>query len=171
MTDDNGVRWLNGLPPPDAERELLACCGAPAWARAVAAARPFADPAAPLAAAEAASAALAWPDVAEALARHPRIGDRPAGDDRESAWSRGEQSGTATAGHRVARDLHAGNLAYEERFGHVFLICATGLSAADMLAALRRRLDNAPAAEREIVRNELHKIARLRLEKLLEHYR
>ncbi|MEV5827859.1 2-oxo-4-hydroxy-4-carboxy-5-ureidoimidazoline decarboxylase [Spirillospora sp. NPDC052242] len=149
---------------PITEDDLRACCASRAWLEAVRG----------LGAAElrAASAraldGLDWAGVEEALAAHPRIGDRVTGDDRESAWSRGEQSGmdAAAAGPRDA--LIEGNRAYEERFGHVFLICATGLSAAEMLAALRERLGNDPEAERAVVREELAAIVDLRLAKLIE---
>ncbi|MBA9006756.1 2-oxo-4-hydroxy-4-carboxy-5-ureidoimidazoline decarboxylase [Thermomonospora cellulosilytica] len=164
-----GVGRLNALPPHDAERELLSCCGSRTWARAVADGRPYPDTAALKAACDAAFTRLTWEDVEEALSRHPRIGDRPAGADRESAWSRGEQSGVAGADREVTRRLHEGNLEYEKRFGHVFLICATGLDAGRMLEALTERLGNDTATERRIVREELAKIARLRLDKLLEH--
>ena len=90
-----------------------------------------------------------------------RHGDRVTGTDRESAWSRQEQSGAADS--TVAEQLLAGNVAYEARFGHVFLICATGRSPQGMLAELRRRLDNTTEAERGVVRAELREIVRLRL--------
>jgi 2-oxo-4-hydroxy-4-carboxy-5-ureidoimidazoline decarboxylase len=163
-----GVAWLNALTPADAEHELLTCCASPGWAGRVAAARPFADAEALARTADAEFAALGWPDIEAALRAHPRIGDRPRGLDRESSWSRSEQSGVIDAGKEVTHDLHEANVAYEERFGHVFLINATGLSAEQMLAALRERLGNDEAAEREIVRAELLKIAQLRLAKLLE---
>jgi 2-oxo-4-hydroxy-4-carboxy-5-ureidoimidazoline decarboxylase len=164
-----GVAWLNALSDHDAAHELLGCCGSAAWARAVAAARPYTGSAALAAAADTAFAALAWSDVAEALAHHPRIGDRPAGADRASTWSRAEQSGVHGSAAETARDLHDGNLAYERRFGHVFLICASGLPAEQLLGALVARLGNDPGEEREIVRAELAKITHLRLTKLLEH--
>jgi 2-oxo-4-hydroxy-4-carboxy-5-ureidoimidazoline decarboxylase len=164
----SGITWLNALPADDAERELRSCCAATAWVRRMVAARPFAAAAALTRAADAAFAELVWPDIEEALQAHPRVGDRPRGLDRESSWSRGEQAGVLDAAREVAHDLHEGNIAYEKRFGHVFLICATGLSAEQMLAALRDRLGNDEAAERDIVRAELLKIVHLRLAKLLE---
>jgi 2-oxo-4-hydroxy-4-carboxy-5-ureidoimidazoline decarboxylase len=163
-----GVEWLNALAAGDAEHELRTCCASPAWAGRVAAARPFADAAALTHTADAEFAALGWPDVEAALHAHPRIGDRPRGLDRESSWSRSEQSGVIDAGREVTHELHDANVAYEERFGHVFLINATGLSAEQMLAALRERLGNDEDTEREIVRAELLKITQLRLAKLLE---
>jgi 2-oxo-4-hydroxy-4-carboxy-5-ureidoimidazoline decarboxylase len=138
------------------------------WAGRVAAARPFAGADELARACDAAFAELVWPDIEEALHAHPRVGDRPRGRGRESSWSRSEQAGVIDADRDVAHDLHEGNVAYEKRFGHVFLICATGLSAEQMRAALRDRRDNDDATEREIVRTELLKITHLRLTKLLE---
>ena len=164
----SGITWLNALSADDAERELRTCCAATAWVRRLAAARPFADAAALTSAADAAFAELGWPDIEEALRAHPRVGDRPRGLDRESSWSRGEQAGVIDAARQVAHDLHQENIAYEKRFGHVFLISATGLSAEQMLAALRDRLGNDGATERAVVRAELLEITHLRLAKLLE---
>ncbi|MER7619020.1 2-oxo-4-hydroxy-4-carboxy-5-ureidoimidazoline decarboxylase, partial [Nonomuraea wenchangensis] len=138
----------------------------------VAAGRPYGDLAGLLAAAEAAAGALAWPDVLEALAAHPRIGERPAGAGREAAWSRQEQSGVGgdddgddDGDLRAA--LAEGNRAYEARFGHVYLVCATGLGGAELLARLRERLGNDEEREHAAVRDELAKITRLRLVKLM----
>ncbi len=116
-----------------------------------------------LAAADAAFAALSWDDIVEAMTAHPRIGERPPG----GGWSAAEQSGAAQASEAVRRDLAAGNLAYEKRFGHVFLICAAGLSGQQLLDQLRARLGNDENAERAVVRGELLKITRLRMTKLL----
>src|SRR5687767_15068888 len=108
---------FNELPADQAEKELLTCCASPAFAQAVAGGRPYPDRDALIAAADAALRALTWADVSDALAAHPRIGERPAGADRESAWSRREQSGID-----AGDELVAANKEYEERFGHVFLI-------------------------------------------------
>ncbi|MEO5875570.1 MAG: 2-oxo-4-hydroxy-4-carboxy-5-ureidoimidazoline decarboxylase [Streptosporangiaceae bacterium] len=159
------LAWLDGLPAEDAVRELRTCCASAAWARAVAAGRPFADRGALHAAAAAAFEDLGWPDIQEALQAHPRIGDRPAGPDRESRWSRGEQS---TARDADAAALLEWNVAYEERFGRVFLICATGLAGEEILHALQERLRTDEATERRVTRGELLKIAQLRLDKLLD---
>jgi 2-oxo-4-hydroxy-4-carboxy-5-ureidoimidazoline decarboxylase len=160
------VDGFNGLPAAAAERELLACCAAPAFARVVAAGRPYPDVASLRAAADAALRLLTWDDVAQAMAAHPRIGERPAGADRESAWSRREQSGVDARG--AAGDaLVEANRAYEERFGHVFLIFASGKDRAQVLAAARDRLGNDEATERAIVQDELRKIALRRLEGLV----
>ncbi|GAA2383803.1 2-oxo-4-hydroxy-4-carboxy-5-ureidoimidazoline decarboxylase [Nonomuraea africana] len=157
---------LNALSAEEAEKELLTCCASRAFAREVVAGRPYAGLAELTSAAEAAVRALAWPDVEEALAAHPRIGERPAGSARESEWSRQEQSGVADGDDRVRTELAEGNRAYERRFGHVYLICATGLSGEEMLARLKERLDNDEDTERAVVRDELAKITKLRLARI-----
>lgn len=158
---------FNALPTDEAERALRACCAATSWVDAMLAARPFADHASLLSRARIELDRLAWPDVLEALAAHPRIGERRSGDDRESAWSRQEQSGIDTASAEIRAALVEANRAYEERFGHVFLIFATGRSDRDMLAAARERLANDTAAEQAVVRAELARIVELRVERLL----
>ncbi|MEV0454014.1 2-oxo-4-hydroxy-4-carboxy-5-ureidoimidazoline decarboxylase [Catellatospora methionotrophica] len=157
---------FNALPAPDAVRELLACNASSAWARAVAAGRPYADLGELREVAAGAVGALTWPDVREALDAHPRIGERAVGDGREAAWSRREQSGAASADERTAAELVEANRAYEDRFGHVFLIFASGRTADEMLASARQRLRNDEAAERDVVRRELTAITLLRLDRL-----
>lgn len=164
-TDEKeGAVRFNTLPRAEAEAELLTCCASRRWASSVVAGRPYGSAEDLFTAAGKAVRDLGWPDVREALEAHPRIGDRPGGAGRESAWSRGEQSGVGDA-DRAA--FAAGNAAYEERFGHVFLICASGRGAGEMLAELRERMTNGPEAEREVVHGELVKITELRLRKLV----
>jgi 2-oxo-4-hydroxy-4-carboxy-5-ureidoimidazoline decarboxylase len=158
---------FNALPAVEAEAELRSCCASAAWARQVAAGRPYPDLAALCEAAEAALAGLGWPDITEALAAHPRIGDRVSGEGREAGWSRREQAGVSGADPATHAALAEANRAYERRFGHVFLVFASGRTDTELLAAARERLGNPPEAEREVVRGELGKIARLRLERLL----
>ncbi|MEV5409143.1 2-oxo-4-hydroxy-4-carboxy-5-ureidoimidazoline decarboxylase [Thermopolyspora sp. NPDC052614] len=158
---------FNDLAAADAERELLACCASRAWAAAVAAGRPYRSVAEAVAAGGARVRELGWDDVAEALAAHPRIGERPSGPGREAGWSRREQSGTAGASREVLEALREGNLAYERRFGHVYLVRASGRDADEMLAILNERLGNDEEAEREVVRRELAEITGLRLARLL----
>jgi 2-oxo-4-hydroxy-4-carboxy-5-ureidoimidazoline decarboxylase len=168
MSEPAGLARLNGLGTEAAAAELLACCGSSAWARALAACRPFADEEALFAAAE-----RIWWDLGpegwrEAFAAHPRIGERAAGP--TAGWSEAEQAGARDAADAAApllADLAAANRDYEARFGHVFLICATGKSAGEMLAALRARMGNEPAAEIRIAAGEQAKITRLRLRRLL----
>ena len=155
---------FNALSRAQAEAELLTCCASRRWAAAVVAGRPYGSAEDLFTAAGAAVRELEWDDVEEALNAHPRIGDRPPGADRESAWSRGEQSGVGDADRAAFAD---GNAAYERRFGHVFLICASGRGAGEMLADLRERLTNDPETERSVVHGELVRITELRLRKLL----
>jgi 2-oxo-4-hydroxy-4-carboxy-5-ureidoimidazoline decarboxylase len=162
------VAALDRAPAADAAAMLRPACASTRWIRRLVDGRPYSSLDRLIAASDAAIGALSWPDIEEALAAHPRIGNRAptgAGDDREAAWSQQEQAGAAAATPDVQAALRAGNLAYETRFGHIFLIFATGQSATDMLAALRQRLSNEPGAEREIVRDELLRIVRLRLAK------
>ena len=154
---------FDAAPPEVADRDVLTCCASRAFAKAIAAGRPYREPAALDAAVDAAFAALSWDDIVEGMSAHPRIGDRGG----PSGWSAAEQSGAAAASDAVRQGLADGNLAYEERFGHVFLICATGLSGPEMLARLRARLDHDDNTERAVVRQELLKITHLRMAKLL----
>jgi 2-oxo-4-hydroxy-4-carboxy-5-ureidoimidazoline decarboxylase len=160
MSDDSPLGRLNAAEPAAAEHDLLACCASRRWADEVLARRPYHELARLRAVSEQVLRALDWADVEQALAAHPRIGEAAAGATREAAWSRQEQSGATPD-----EDLVAGNAVYEERFGHVFLVCATGLSGEQMLTALRTRLGNDPATEREVVREELRKIVDIRLGK------
>ncbi|MCW2494147.1 MAG: decarboxylase [Jatrophihabitans sp.] len=157
------VVQFDALPMSAAAELLTPCCASSRWVHQVLLGRPYHSLRVLSAASDDVLADLAWSDVAEALAGHPRIGDRAEGAGREAGWSRTEQAGTQQAGDAVAAELRAGNIAYEQRFGHVFLICATGRSAEQMLAALQQRLGNPTAMERDVVRAELQAIVRLRL--------
>jgi 2-oxo-4-hydroxy-4-carboxy-5-ureidoimidazoline decarboxylase len=161
-----GLERLNGLPDGAARQELLACCSSARWAAEVASGRPFASAAEIIARSDAAVAGLAQADLEQALAGHPRIGDRSRAG--AAAWSRQEQAGVAAADQAIVRALADGNEAYERRFGHIYLVCATGRSGAELLALLRQRLRNDPAAEWDVVRRELGQINRIRLRRLLE---
>jgi 2-oxo-4-hydroxy-4-carboxy-5-ureidoimidazoline decarboxylase len=159
------VAEFDVAPAADAAAELMPCCTSRRWISGLVSGRPYARLDRLTAASDALLARLEWSELESARAGHPRIGERANANNRADGWSRQEQAGTATAAERVRQELAAGNLAYEQRFGHVFLICATGLSAEAMLSALRSRLRNDPVAEREVVRGELIKIVRLRLAK------
>lgn len=162
------ARW-NALPAEAAERELADACAARRWVVAVAAERPFDSFDSLVAAAERAFDCLAPEDWLEALAAHPRIGER-ADAGRQSArgerFSAGEQAGAADAPAAVATALAAGNWRYEARFGHTYVVCASGRSGEEMLALLERRLANEPAAELVVAAEEQRRITRLRLERL-----
>lgn len=166
--DDPALATFNALGRDEAEAALRACCDSRAWVDAVSDGRPYGDRAALLVRAEAALAALTWSDISEALDAHPRIGQTPTGQGRESAWSRREQSGIDSADAEVRQALAEANRDYEARFGHIFLIFASGRTDREMLAAARERLQNDDQTEHAIVRRELGRIARLRLERLLD---
>ncbi|WP_067817796.1 2-oxo-4-hydroxy-4-carboxy-5-ureidoimidazoline decarboxylase [Nocardia inohanensis] len=157
-----GISEFDALPEPAAVAQLLTCCAAPDWARAVAAKRPYGTAEALF---EAADAALAGVDEAQielAMAGHPRIGERP-----DNANSAREQAGMASAGDAVRAAIADGNREYEAKFGHVYLVCATGLTPERLLAILTERLGNTAADERRIVRTELAKINRIRLGRMI----
>jgi len=158
----SGLTRLNALPDGDAAGALLGCCAAPGWARRVAAGRPYATVADLLAAADAAWADRETGDLDAAIAGHPRIGER-----RLSGWSRSEQAGVGSDDGTAAA-LREANAAYEDRFGHMFLICATGRGAGEILAELCRRMANDPGTEREVAAAEIGKINAIRLRKLVK---
>jgi OHCU decarboxylase len=161
---------LNELPPAEAERELLTCCGSREWARRVAGCRPYADAADLMENADGVWRALDEADWREAFRAHPRIGEKKADagqTDREKAWSAGEQAGMDAAAAQTQQALAEGNRRYEERFGYIYIVCATGRTADEMLNLLTERLSNDPAAEILVAAEEQRKITRIRLEKLL----
>lgn len=159
---------FNGLSGGQARELLLACCAAPAWAGRVADGRPYRDLDAVLAESDQAVAALSAGELGDALAGHPRIGQGAAEPgSRAVVWSSQEQSGVATASETARRELAELNAVYEQRFGHIYLVRAAGRSAGELLAMLRRRLDNDEATEWGVVRAELAQINRIRLRKLL----
>ncbi len=149
---------FNVAATEDAVAIMMSCCASARFATAMAAGRPYESFAAFEAAISVAFESLDWEDVLEAIAGHPRIGARVSGQ------SAAEQSGVADSSREA---LLAGNLEYEERFGHVFLICAAGLTGEEMLAALRERLTNDPYTERKVATAELRKITVLRVRKAL----
>ena len=160
---------LNALPRSEAERELLTCCGSRAWAREVAAGRPYADVETLLATSDWTWSRLAADDWREAFAKHPRIGERApaAATGTERRWSDREQSRAQEGDAAVLAELASANAEYEGRFGHVFLICATGKSADEILANARARLSNHPERELQVAAEEQRRITHLRLRKLL----
>ncbi|MFE4968647.1 2-oxo-4-hydroxy-4-carboxy-5-ureidoimidazoline decarboxylase [Streptomyces sp. NPDC056660] len=158
-----GLARFNDLEEHAALAALHEACASTTWARRLLAARPYATPEALCSASDAAMAELGPADLAEAMAGHPPIG-RPRPGDPTSAR---EQSGMAGAAEALKAEMLELNLAYQEKFGHVFLICATGRSGEEMRDAVKERIGNAPEQEREIVRTELGKINRIRLARLV----
>ncbi|WP_326804758.1 2-oxo-4-hydroxy-4-carboxy-5-ureidoimidazoline decarboxylase [Streptomyces sp. NBC_01788] len=159
-----GLARFNALPEDAARAVLLEACASTAWADRLLAARPCDTPDDLEAASDAAMAELTPADLEEAMAGHPPIG-RPKPGDPASAR---EQRGMAGASEELKAEMLDLNLAYQDKFGHVFLICATGRTGEQMRDALKERIGNAPEQEREIVRSELGKINRIRLARLLE---
>jgi 2-oxo-4-hydroxy-4-carboxy-5-ureidoimidazoline decarboxylase len=167
----DALKRLDALPEPAALEAFLRCCGSRRWADAMARGRPYRDEPSLLAAAERAAEPLSRADWLEAFSHHPRIGDRAglaARFPRTAAWSSGEQAGMTDADASVLDALLEGNRAYEARFGHIFIVCATGKSATEMLALLRERLPNDPDRELGVAAAEQRKITALRLKKLIE---
>ncbi|HUN30811.1 MAG TPA: 2-oxo-4-hydroxy-4-carboxy-5-ureidoimidazoline decarboxylase [Trebonia sp.] len=140
---------LNAASAADAEAAMLACCASRSFAAAMVAGRPYQSADALLAAISSTFTTLTWDDVLEAMRSHPRIGERVSGQ------SAVEQSGVTDSSRAALADA---NRAYEQRFGYVFLVCASGLSGQDMLAQLRERLNHDPATERAVATAELHMI-------------
>jgi OHCU decarboxylase len=154
---------LNALDDDAAAAAFLRCCGSTQWAQEMAAARPFVNADQMTARADAIWSGLDPSDWLEAFAAHPRIGERPPDASR---WSTEEQAGVAVE-EQTQRTLDEANRSYEARFGYIFIVCATGKTAPEMLALLERRLRHDADDELTIAAEEQRKITRLRLNKLL----
>ncbi|QIP83916.1 2-oxo-4-hydroxy-4-carboxy-5-ureidoimidazoline decarboxylase [Streptomyces sp. Tu 2975] len=159
-----GLARFNASEDSAALAALHEVCASSAWGSKLLAQRPYATTQALLEAGDAAMAELTAEDLAEAMAGHPPIGRPEPGDPTSSR----EQSGMAGASEALKAEMLELNLAYQDKFGHVFLICATGRTGEQMRDAVRTRIENSPEQEREIVRAELGKINRIRLTRLVE---
>jgi allantoicase len=162
---DARLERLNALSRPEAVEALRAVCGSLRWAERMVDARPFEDVPALYRIGERTFFELSEQDWLEAFSAHLRIGQRAHGADTHARWSAHEQSGVGAA---AAPDLERLNQEYFDKFGFVFLICATGKSGEEMLSALRARLGNDRAREIRTAAEEQAMILRLRLGKLLE---
>jgi allantoinase len=165
-----GLDRLNTLHPDQARAELLRCCGSRRWAERLANLRPFASEEALFKTADEVWRGLDRADRLEAFAAHPRIGDLDhlrARFASTASWAGGEQAGVAGASDRVLQELAEGNRDYEARFGYIFIVCASGKTADEVLGLLRGRLGNDPDSELAIASDEQAKITRIRLRKLL----
>jgi OHCU decarboxylase len=152
------------LSSEEAESQLYSCFAHREWAARVAAGRPYDHWSALMASAEAAWSELGRSDWLEAFAAHPRIGERGG---HSPATSQREQSRVMRASEELLSGLAKENLRYEDRFGHVFLIAASGRSAEEILQSLRQRMANDPATELSVAAAEQRKITQLRMEQLL----
>ncbi|MGW4751617.1 2-oxo-4-hydroxy-4-carboxy-5-ureidoimidazoline decarboxylase [Streptomyces chartreusis] len=159
-----GLARFNALEEHAAHAALHEACASTAWVRRLLAGRPYAAIDALFTASDTATAGLTAEDLAEAMAGHPPIG-RPKPGDPTSAR---EQRGMAGASEELKAEMLELNLAYQDRFGHVFLICATGRTGEQMRDAVKERIGNSPEQEREIVRTELGRINRIRLARIVE---
>lgn len=158
------IARFNEMPTEEAVRKLYPCFASRSWAERVAGGRPYADFASLWDACEAAWSRLATADWLAAFAAHPRIGEK-GGHAPDS--SEREQSGVHAARRATMDALAEENRRYEARFGHVFLISASGRSADELLSALRQRMSNDAATEIGVAAAEHRKITRLRLERML----
>lgn len=164
------LKWLNSLPEGEAVGELKACCGSTRWAVKTVNRRPFHSLDQLLSQAHEVWWSLNPDDWLEAFRSHPKIGGKKAElptSKQSEQWSKGEQSTMARASEQTAARLATLNAEYETKFGYIFIVCATGKSPEEMLAILRKRLENEPAEEIRTAAAEQAKITELRLRKLI----
>jgi 2-oxo-4-hydroxy-4-carboxy-5-ureidoimidazoline decarboxylase len=161
---------LNSLDPAQAEQEFLKCCGSEEWAKRMIVERPFEDFDDLIAKADRVWWLLEPQDWLEAFQSHPKIGQKKPEQQTSveaQAWSEQEQSGTRNSTQKTRGALVALNDVYEEKFGHIFIVCATGKNSEELLAILRQRLVNTPEEELQNAAAEQAKITALRLKKLV----
>jgi OHCU decarboxylase len=164
------LEQLNLLSAKEAESEFLKCCGSPRWARQMASARHFESFNELSETAERVWWSLEPHDWLEAFRSHPKIGEQKAEattSDEAKRWSEAEQSGVRQAAAQTMQALADLNHKYEEKFGYIFIVCASGKSSDEMLAILRSRLGNNPDEELRVAAAEQAKITKLRLMKLV----
>lgn len=163
------LNLINRWTEIEATASFLRCCGSTRWAQQMTLARPFESESALLEAAERAWWQLAEADWLEAFAAHPRIGDLKSLREKfatTAAWASHEQAGAIGAGDQVLENLATGNRQYEERFGFIFIVCATGKTADEMLSLLRQRLPNDRPSELKLAAGEQMKITTIRLQRI-----
>jgi OHCU decarboxylase len=166
---NENLQKLNQASKETAESILLSCCGSNNWVKRMIAARPFADFSELLNQAAQIWQNLAPQDWLEAFSAHPKIGEKKASPNQSAQsaeWSKGEQSGAENAADAVKVELEEANRLYENKFGFIFIVCATGKSAEEMLEICRARLSNETDAEIRIAADEQRKITEIRLKKL-----
>jgi allantoicase len=168
MTHD--LVWLNTLPDEEAAKELLQCCGSRRWAKQMVECRPYQSLETLIGTANDIWWSLQPDDWLEAFRSHPKIGEKKATEsvsEQSREWSGQEQAGVSNAAAETIDSLSALNRNYEEKFGFIFIICATGKTSEEMLFALRERLEHEPTTELSIAAEEQNKITELRLRKLI----
>jgi len=168
---ESQLKWVNSLSAARAQSAFLDCCGSRAWAHQMVAARPFASLAQVVETADLIWARLSPKDWLEAFRHHPQIGGNQSAEEQSSKarrWSANEQSHVQKTSPETRRVLAEANAAHQARFGYIFIVCASGKTADEMLALLKVRLANHPDSELHIAAEEQRKITRLRIERLLE---
>ncbi len=171
MQEDQALERWNSLNPGEAINEFLKCCGSKNWARRMAAGRPFTNLGELLESAVQNWWALEQQDWLEAFHSHPRIGEQKAAAPTSAEavkWSEEEQAGTRDSAQETKQRLSALNDEYHQKFGFIFIVCASGKTSEEMLGILRNRLGNDPETELRIAAAEQAKITELRLKKLIE---
>jgi OHCU decarboxylase len=159
---------FNALPSAEAQSLLMDCCGCTHWAAGVASRRPYETVDALHKGADAAWWKLERTDWLEAFSHHPQIGDKPvSGSEAARQWAAGEQAGARAAAEDIKARMARANRAYFEKFGYIYIVCATGKTAEGMLAILNQRLQNDHASELSIAAEQQRLITRIRLDKLL----
>ena len=164
------LAWLNSLTTEVAAKELRQCCGSTRWAEQMSNDRPYSTLEALVTHADQLWWSLTADDWLEAFRSHPKIGEKKASDKvstQSQQWSGQEQSGVSSAPQDTVDSLAELNRAYEEKFGFIFIICATGKTSDEMLAALNERLQHDSDTELRLAAAEQAKITALRLKKLL----
>src|SRR5690349_16648658 len=164
------LAWLNSLPPEDAAKELQQCCGSRRWADEMSNARPYSTLEALITNADRVWWSLTPEDWLEAFRSHPKIGEKKASNNvsaQSQQWSGQEQAGVSSASQNTVDSLASLNRAYAEKFGFIFIICATGKTSEEMLASLKQRIEHDSETELRLAAAEQAKITQLRLKKLL----
>jgi OHCU decarboxylase len=164
------LAWLNTLPSEEAAKELLQCCGSRRWAQEMAHRRPYQSLETLIKTADDVWWSLQPSDWLEAFRSHPKIGEKKAAEPvsaRSREWSGQEQAGASNVSQETVDSLATLNRAYEQKFGFIFIICATGKTSEQMLSALRERLEHDAEVDLKVAATEQSKITELRLRKLI----
>ena len=164
------IKQLNSLPRDELSIEFEKCCGSSAWVKRMVNSKPFYDVESLHEVSDKIWNSLSSQDYLEAFTHHPQIGDIDSLKKKFAStanWAGTEQKGTTQASDKVLQQLKIGNDAYLQRFGFIFIVCATGKTAQQMLDLLNDRLPNDKAIELHNAAEEQNKITHLRLDKLL----
>ena len=165
-----GLEKLNQLPAQEARDTFARCCGSSTWADRMTQQRPYQSEKQLQATASRLWNELKPQDWLEAFAHHPRIGDTTSLKEKfadTAHWAKQEQKGIQDAPDDIIQALFSGNQDYEQKFGFIFLVCATGKSAKEMLGLLKARMQNDRETELTIAAGEQEKITQIRLEKMI----